>query len=617
MALILKDRVQETCNSPGTGSVTLLGAQTGYQAFSAAIGNGNTCYYTIADQFGANWEVGLGTYSSSGNSLARTTVLASSNAGSLTNFSSGIQNVWVDYPAGKAIYTDASGNISNLAGGISTASYLDFSTSAAPTSQIGRMFWNSAFNAPVVQMDSGVSLIEGQQQYYYVKASAAITIGQVCMFTGAVGASGVLTAAPATGVTDGLVIMGLAAESIALNGFGYVQSFGILQNINTTAFTQGQILYFDPTVTGGMTATKPAMTGPQVVVASAVNINAGNGSVFIRPTYIPEISDIPGMGTGVQAALQIAVGSSGAPVLFNGALGTPNSGTLTSCTGLPITSGVSGLGTGIATWLATPNSANLLSAMTDETGSGSLVFATSPTLVTPILGTPQSGNFSTGTFTWPTFNQSTTGQAGSVANAHTAGSGLSGSSFDGSAAVSWTLATAYGDTINPYASKTAKFFLAAPNAAAGTPSFRAIVATDIPTLNQNTTGTAANVTGIVAQANGGTGVTSCGICRAWVNFNGVTTVTVAASFNVSSVVRNATGDYTVNFSTALPDANYSATGMARNQGTGVSGAVQLSINATVNPTASAFRFWTSSGWAVGSISAVAEEVSIVCVSIFR
>ena len=98
MAFVLADRVKETTTTTGTGTVTLLGASTGYQSFSA-IGNGNTTYYTIADQTGSNWEVGIGTYTSSGTTLARTTVISSSNAGALVNFSAGTKDVFVTYPA--------------------------------------------------------------------------------------------------------------------------------------------------------------------------------------------------------------------------------------------------------------------------------------------------------------------------------------------------------------------------------------------------------------------------------------------------------------------------------------------------------------------------------------
>lgn len=114
MALVVADRVQETCSSPGTGPATLLGAMSQFRTFSSAIGNGNTTLYVIADQFGANWETGLGTYSSSSNALTRTTVSSSSNGGALVNFSSGTQYVWTDYPAEYAIY--ASNNSSQVVG---------------------------------------------------------------------------------------------------------------------------------------------------------------------------------------------------------------------------------------------------------------------------------------------------------------------------------------------------------------------------------------------------------------------------------------------------------------------------------------------------------------------
>jgi hypothetical protein len=106
MPLVVKDRVNETSTTTGTGTFTLAGAVTGFQSFSA-IGNGNTTYYTIVLQGGSEWEVGLGTYTSSGTTLSRDTVLSSSNSGSLVNFSAGTKNVFCDYPAPKAVYGDS------------------------------------------------------------------------------------------------------------------------------------------------------------------------------------------------------------------------------------------------------------------------------------------------------------------------------------------------------------------------------------------------------------------------------------------------------------------------------------------------------------------------------
>ena len=109
MPLVVKDRVKETSTTVGTGTFTLAGAASGFQSF-AAIGNGNTTFYTIVG--GTQWEVGIGTYTSSGTTLSRDTVLSSST-GSKINFSAGTKDVFCTYPAGRAL-TGGGGGIGAL-----------------------------------------------------------------------------------------------------------------------------------------------------------------------------------------------------------------------------------------------------------------------------------------------------------------------------------------------------------------------------------------------------------------------------------------------------------------------------------------------------------------------
>lgn len=119
MAFVVADRVKETTTTTGTGTVTLAGAASGYQSFSA-VGNGNTTFYCIAGQSSTEWEVGIGTYTSSGTTLSRDTVYSSSNSGSLVNFSAGTKDVFVTYPAGKSAYGLTAGTGISLSAGNGT-----------------------------------------------------------------------------------------------------------------------------------------------------------------------------------------------------------------------------------------------------------------------------------------------------------------------------------------------------------------------------------------------------------------------------------------------------------------------------------------------------------------
>jgi hypothetical protein len=231
MALVLADRVKETTTTTGTGTVTLAGAVTGFQSFSA-IGDANTTYYTIAGQTTSEWEVGIGTYTSSGTTLSRAIVLSSSNSGSLVNFSAGTKDVFVTYPSSRSVYADGT--------------------------------TLTATNNAILPVASG-----------------------------------------GTGVT-------------------------------TSTGTGSNVLSDSPTLVTPNLGTPSALVGTNIT-GTAAGLTAGN---------VTTNANLTGAVTSV----------------------------------------------GNATSLGSFSSANLAGALTDETGSGSAVFATSPTFVTPVLGTPTSGD---------------------------------------------------------------------------------------------------------------------------------------------------------------------------------------------------------------------------------
>ena len=203
-----------------------------------------------------------------------------------------------------------------------------------------------------------------------ITASTTLAVTGTSTLTGAVtataGVSGPITSSSVS-ITGGS-ITGITDLAVADGGTGASTAAGALNNL------------------------LPSQTSNANKYLQTDGTNASWDAVSLSTADITGTLGVANGGTGVTSSTGTgSVVLSNSPTLVTPALGTPASGTLTNATGLPISTGVSGLGTGVATFLATPSSANLASAVSDETGSGALVFANSPTLVTPALGTPSSG----------------------------------------------------------------------------------------------------------------------------------------------------------------------------------------------------------------------------------
>ncbi len=262
-----------------TGAVTLtytdVGAAPATSGTSILYGNGSGGF--------SNVTIGTGV------TFAGGTLSATGTGGDVVGPSSATDNAIArfDTTTGKLIQNSVgilsdTGSLSGITD-VQNINYVDFDTNYATTLTAGQLGWDGNNTLGLGMIGGNVIQHIGEDQFFYCKATSAITKGQVVMFTGAVGASGVPTGAPATGITDGTYIMGVAAENISNNAFGLVQSFGTLRNVDTSGYADGDILWYNPAVTGGLTKTKPSAPNVKAQMAAVINGgSSGGGTILIR-----------------------------------------------------------------------------------------------------------------------------------------------------------------------------------------------------------------------------------------------------------------------------------------------------------------------------------------------
>jgi len=214
-------------------------------------------------------------------------------------------------------------SLTGITGGISSPDYIQFDTTYATTLATGQMGWNGN-NTLGLGMSGGNIVQEiGLQTFIYGKASATITKGQLIKKTGANGSSGVITFAPTTAnMTNSTDIIGIAAENIANNDFGYIMSTGNLRGFNTTGsgsgetWLDGDTLYYNPTGNGLMTKTKPSAPNSKTEVAVVTNAGSGgSGSVVVEIIHGSQLG-------GTDSNVQITSPTSGQTVVYNGTIWT-------------------------------------------------------------------------------------------------------------------------------------------------------------------------------------------------------------------------------------------------------------------------------------------------------
>lgn len=454
MSLVVKDRIKETSTTAGTGAITLNGAEFGFQSFSV-VGNGNTTYYAIVDSMSGAWEVGIGTYTSSGSTLSRDTVLESSNSGSLVSFSSNSKDVFVTYPAEKSFGLDQILSIANGGTNASTAQTARANLLPAYAGNAGKVlavntgatdveYISVGGTGTVTSVDlsagTGISVSGGP-----ITSSGSITVtntapDQVVSLTGAGTTSitgtypnftitsndqyvGTVTSVGGTGTVNGITLTGTVTSSGSLTLGGTLSGVNLATQVTgtlpvanggtgQTSFTNGQLLIGNST---GNTLTKATLTA-----GTNVTITNGSGAITVSSASADiQLFSVAGSSTWTKPS-----GAKTVQVICIGAGGGGGSGRK-GAAATPRIGGGGGGGGAIST--AIFDAADLTSTVSVTVGSGGTGGASRSTNSTNGANGNNGGNTTFGTYLYAVGGTGGTGGA----NSGTATGGVGGKGSQG------------------------------------------------------------------------------------------------------------------------------------------------------------------------------------------